>query len=298
LNCGIAAPTTFRLTELLVIEPDVAEMFAVPGAATPVARPFLPAELLIVAALLLSDFQVTEPVTGWLVLSSKCPVAVNCSVVPCTMEVLSGATVIDTSFAGTVTVRFVEPVTELCVAEIIDCPAATPVARPAELTVAAAAFDELQVAVLVRSCVLPSLKVPVALNCTGGAPTATLGFLGVTAIELSVGVGGLVVPPPEPPEHPASRIGTIRSDKTAYIWTHHLFIETSPPVSPEMGAIVLPLLSDSGSANLRRCSYKVTRKPNPMNLAVPWVTFFVAIGGSTLVNGDVYPWCAKICCYS
>jgi len=43
-------------------------------------------------------------------------------------------------------------------------PAATPVAKPAELMVAATVLEETQVAVLVRSAVLLSLYVPVAVN--------------------------------------------------------------------------------------------------------------------------------------
>ena len=43
-------------------------------------------------------------------------------------------------------------------------PIATPVARPLALMLAAAEFEEAQVAELVRVCVLPSLKVPVAVN--------------------------------------------------------------------------------------------------------------------------------------
>lgn len=44
-------------------------------------------------------------------------------------------------------------------------PAASEVTRPAELTVAVTVDDELHVATLVRSAVLPSLYLPVAVNC-------------------------------------------------------------------------------------------------------------------------------------
>lgn len=43
-------------------------------------------------------------------------------------------------------------------------PIATPAARPAELIVAVAKFELLQVTVFVRFCAVPSLKVPVAVN--------------------------------------------------------------------------------------------------------------------------------------
>ena len=42
-------------------------------------------------------------------------------------------------------------------------PLPTPVARPLELILAAAEFEEVQVAELVRFWLLPSLKVPVAV---------------------------------------------------------------------------------------------------------------------------------------
>lgn len=47
---------------------------------------------------------------------------------------------------------------------MLPAPIATPVARPVELIVAVAKFELLQVTVFVRFCVLPSLKVPVAVN--------------------------------------------------------------------------------------------------------------------------------------
>src|SRR5229473_1848442 len=61
-------------------------------------------------------------------------------------------------------------------------PVATPLATPALVIVATEVFDELQVTVLVRFRVLPSLYVPVAVNgCV--VPLAIDGFAGVTAID-------------------------------------------------------------------------------------------------------------------
>lgn len=63
-------------------------------------------------------------------------------------------------------------------------------------------LDEDQVAVLERSCVLLSLKVPMALNCCV-FPTTTDGFAGVTWSETRFGVFVVVVllvplvPPPQ-----------------------------------------------------------------------------------------------------
>src|SRR5258708_15838008 len=63
-------------------------------------------------------------------------------------------------------------------------PAFTPVATPLALTVAIVLSDEVHVAVLVRFCVVPSEKCPVALN---GAvfPTATVALAGDTEIDCS-----------------------------------------------------------------------------------------------------------------
>jgi hypothetical protein len=85
-----------------------------------------------------------------------------------------------------VTARPVDPVTEPCFAEIVvDCPEVTPVANPFAPIVAAVAFEEDHVTELVRSCVLLSENVPVALNCKV-EPTATEEFAGVMAMETSV----------------------------------------------------------------------------------------------------------------
>ena len=53
------------------------------------------------------------------------------------------------------------------------------------MIVATVTADELHVAVLVRFCVVPSLKVPVAVNCWV-PPFGTDGFAGVTATDTSV----------------------------------------------------------------------------------------------------------------
>jgi hypothetical protein len=55
-------------------------------------------------------------------------------------------------------------VTPFCVAEMLLEPTPAPLARPLVLMVATAVLEELQVAEPVRLCVLPSLKVPVAVN--------------------------------------------------------------------------------------------------------------------------------------
>ena len=71
------------------------------------------------------------------------------------------------------------------VAEIVVCPTASPVARPVPLTLATVVVDELHVTEFVRVCVLPSLNVPVAVNCFV-VPTAMLELMGVTAMDTNV----------------------------------------------------------------------------------------------------------------
>jgi hypothetical protein len=64
-------------------------------------------------------------------------------------------------------------------------PVAIPYVRPVLDIVATLVFDELQVTELVKSRVVLSEYVPVAINCCV-APIAILGLAGVTAIEVSV----------------------------------------------------------------------------------------------------------------
>jgi len=64
-----------------------------------------------------------------------------------------------------VTKTFAVPFTDPRVAVMVACPALTPVDTPVEPIVATAVADELQVTAVVRFCWVPSLKVPVAVNC-------------------------------------------------------------------------------------------------------------------------------------
>jgi hypothetical protein len=131
--------------------------------------------------------------------SLKVPVAVNCCVPPFGTDGFAGVTAMDTSVAA-VTVSVVLPVMPLEAAWMVVDPVPTAVARPAVLIVATVTAEELHVAVLVRFCVVPSLKVPVAVNCWV-PPFETVGFAGVTAIDTRVaGVTVRVVLPLTPPE--------------------------------------------------------------------------------------------------
>src|SRR5262249_2036948 len=73
------------------------------------------------------------------------------------------------------------------VAVITEEPAATPVARPVVSIVAAATVAEFHVATEVKSCVLLSEYVPVAVNCCF-CPAAMAAAAGVTAMLDNVAV--------------------------------------------------------------------------------------------------------------
>jgi hypothetical protein len=125
--------------------------------------------------------------------SVKVPIAVNCCVVPNAIDGVAGVTAIDASAAG-VTVSVVFPVIEPEVAVIVAVPAFTLVASPiclsALLMVATDGESLVHCTVLVTSCVLPSVKVPVAVNCSV-VPEGMLGIAGVTAIDTSA--AGVIV---------------------------------------------------------------------------------------------------------
>src|SRR5437667_6247745 len=110
-----------------------------------------------------------------------------------------GVTAIEVRVAA-VTVSVVLPETPPKVAVIVVVPAATDVARPCDppalLIVATAVLDELQVTWVVRSCVVLSLKVPVAVNCWVN-PSGRPGLVGVTAIETRVALVTVSVAQPE-----------------------------------------------------------------------------------------------------
>jgi hypothetical protein len=86
--------------------------------------------------------------------------------VPLAIEELFALIVMDCNVAAvTVRARLFD-VIPFWDAEMLLDPIAAPVAWPVALRLTAVGFDEAQVAVFVRFCVLPSLNVPVAVNCT------------------------------------------------------------------------------------------------------------------------------------
>jgi hypothetical protein len=98
------------------------------------------------------------------VLSLWFPVAVNCSVVPLPMVAFCGLMVMDCKTAGP-TFSVPEPETEPIVAVMVELPTVTAVAKPELLTVATLPDEEVQVAKVLTSCVVLSVKVAVAVNC-------------------------------------------------------------------------------------------------------------------------------------
>jgi len=84
--------------------------------------------------------------------------------------------------------------------------------------VASVVSELLHAALLVKSAVLPSLKVPFAANCTL-APIVTEGTAGVTWMAVSVLVGGGGGPPEDEPQPPeimapiAAMTGSVRIRK-------------------------------------------------------------------------------------
>ena len=81
--------------------------------------------------------------------------AFRASVVPFANDEFAGVTAIEARL-GAPTVSLVEPEIGPDVAEIVAVPAAIPVASPEPLIVAVAEEEELQVALAVRFCVVPS----------------------------------------------------------------------------------------------------------------------------------------------
>ena len=187
------AAVTVRVV-LPEILPEAAVMIEVP-AATAVARPLL----LTVATKVLDELQVACVVMSWLVPSENDPEAANCWVFPTAMLGLAGVTEMEDRVAG-VTVKVVFPEIVPEVAVMLAEPVATAVARPLLLTVATEVLDELQVACVVMSWLVPSENVPEAANCWV-LPTAMLGLAGVTEMEDRVaGVTAKVVLPEIVPE--------------------------------------------------------------------------------------------------
>ena len=184
------------------VEPETVPELAL-IVATPVPALVAMPALLIAAVTGVSEAQVTMAVMSLLVPSVNQPVAVNACEVPKAIEGLAGAVAIETK-AAAVTVSVVVPLIVPDVAVIAAAPVATLVARPCVprslLMLAVAGVSEVQPTVWVRSCVLPSVKVPVAVNCWV-TPSGMTGMAGVSAIDTNTaGVTSKVAEPVTPSE--------------------------------------------------------------------------------------------------
>ena len=117
--------------------------------------------------------------------SLKVPLAVNCTLVPLAIDELPALIVMDCSVAAvTVKAKLFDAIPFWDALMLLE-PIAAPVARPVALMLAVAGLEEVQVAVFVRFCVLPSLKVPVAVNWML-VPFAIEELLALTLIDCRV----------------------------------------------------------------------------------------------------------------
>jgi hypothetical protein len=141
----------------------------------------------MVAIVASDELQVATDVRSCVLPSVYVPVAVNCCVVPRAIAGLCGLIAIETSAAG-FTTSVADPLTEPELMPIVVVPVPTEVANPAVpvllLMVATVAAVELQWPVWVRSCMLPSVYVPVAVNCCV-VPKGIVAVGGLIAIETS-----------------------------------------------------------------------------------------------------------------
>lgn len=163
-------------------DPELMPIVVVPVPSV-VASPAVPAVLLIVATVAAVELQWPLCVKSCVVPSVNVPTAVNCWVAPRGIVAVGGLIAIDTS-AAAVTVSSVELLTVPEVALMLAVPLPALCASPAWLIVAVLAMSDDQVVVLVRFCVLPSVNVPVAVNCCV-VPSAIDGIAGAIANETS-----------------------------------------------------------------------------------------------------------------
>src|SRR5207248_492435 len=156
---------------------------------------------------------------------------------------------------------------------IVVVPTVAALARPAEPAAleidATVGVAELQATASVRSCVLPSVKVPVAVNWRE-VPLAIVGVVGVTAIETSVAAVtvSVVVPP---------MVAEIVVAPTA-----------TPVARPPVAAIVAAGVADEAQAACAVTSWRVPSVKTPV-ARYCWVvpTAIVAFAGVTEMDASV-----------
>ena len=123
--------------------------------------------------------------------------AVNCIVCPTLIP--EALLLIAIELSPVVIVRVVDPLIAPEVAVIVTCPPFTGVARPVPLMPATVLAEDAQLTVELMSFDVPSLYLPVAVNCCVD-PKAMVDAAGVIAIDVKVPLGGggvLVELPPQ-----------------------------------------------------------------------------------------------------
>src|SRR3990170_6013643 len=170
MDDSVAAVTVRVAVPAMSVVGSVAVIVIGPPAVFEVATPLEPMALLMVATAAFEELQVTNEVRSCVVKSEYSPVAINDCCVPRAMLRLTGVIPMDDSVA-LVTVSVAVPAfpeTKSVAVIVMGPPAAFEVASPLEpaalLIVATAASEELQVTDEVRSCVVKSEYIPVAIN--------------------------------------------------------------------------------------------------------------------------------------
>jgi hypothetical protein len=151
---------------------------------------------------------------------------------------LVGVIARDMSVAG-FTVSMVDPDMLPDVAVMVLVPAATEVARPFEPVTlpidATLVLEEFQATVSVRSCVVLSENVPVAVNCWV-VPLAMLGLVGVIARDTSV--AGFTVSVVEPDILPDDAVIVVVPAATAAAKPELLIVATPVLDEPQVTVVV------------------------------------------------------------
>ena len=176
-TAGVTTSVACALTE-----PELTAMLVVPVPSVD-ANPAVAAVSLMVATPAAVEVQYPLCVRSCVVPSVNVPVAVNCCVVPSATLADCGLMAIETRVAA-VTVRRVDALIVPDVAVRVAVPIPSLWTNPVVLIVAVPTVSLVQVTLLLRSCALPSVNVPVAVNCCV-VPSAIDGFAGVTARETS-----------------------------------------------------------------------------------------------------------------
>ena len=164
-----------------VTPPEFPPIVAVPEPLA-VANPPMLGAFAIVATLAEEELQCVVNVMSCVVPSLKEPVAVNCCVLPTVTLGVAGVIASETN-VPVPTVKVAVPVRPDAVAEIVTVPLFFPCARPELRIEAIFGLEDFQLNPLRFVAVLPSLKVPVAVNFSD-VPFAILGFAGLIVINV------------------------------------------------------------------------------------------------------------------